>query len=74
MLEPYLVIDLPSRDEILTDDAFVPSSMDPDTLQRIYKGIKASSNPILSFKINLFLERFINIVSCLLYTSDAADE
>ena len=24
LLEPYLVIDLPSRDEILTDDAFVP--------------------------------------------------
>ena len=63
LLEPYLVIDLPTKDEILADDAFVPSSMDQDTLQRIYKGIKASSNPILSYKINLFLDRFLYIVS-----------
>ena len=63
LTEPYLIIDLPNSDEILKDEAFVPSSMDPDTLQHIYQGIKASSDPILSFKINLFLDRFINIVS-----------
>ena len=63
LTEPYLVIDLPNSDEILKDEAFLPLSMDPDSLQHIYQGIKASSNQILSFKINLFLDRFINIVS-----------
>ena len=57
LLEPYLVIDLPTKDKILADDAFVPSSMDQDTLQRIYKVIKVSSNPILSYKIDCFLDR-----------------
>ena len=63
LTEPYLIIDLPRSDEIQKDDAFVPHSIDPDSLQQLYQCIKATSNPLLTFKINLFLDRFITLVS-----------
>ena len=63
LTEPYLIIDLPNSDEIQKDDAFVPHSIDPDSLQQLYQCIKATSNPLLTFKINLFLDRFITLVS-----------
>ena len=41
LTEPYLIIDLPKSDEIQKDDAFVPHSIDPDSLQQLYQCIKA---------------------------------
>ena len=61
MVETYLVVDLPSKAEILADNVFIPN--DEVSLPLIYESIRASSSSRLAFKINAFIDRFLHVVS-----------
>ena len=61
LVEPYLVMDLPSKATIAADNVFI--SNDEISLSHVYESIRSSSNPKLAFKINAYVDRFLHVVS-----------
>ena len=61
LVEPFLVTDLPSKESIAKENVFV--SNDNTSLPHVYAEMRSASCPRLSAKINIYVDRFMYVVS-----------
>ena len=69
--ESYFVTDLPSKHDLTNESNFMSS--DNECLRQAYSQMKAASSPRLSRKINVYIDRFLYMLSSIVPASREKD-
>ena len=63
LTKPYFIVDLPTPDEVQKNVTSSHQQEDAKFRKKVFDQIKQNSNPIVSLKTNLYLDRFISLTA-----------